>query len=73
MKAFGDVNLLLQDLRHTRINTLGATTRRCRRTMAVLATLAVVAGAVGMLDAEPSGASVVAVGGALVFVSPPPR
>jgi hypothetical protein len=72
MKAFGDVNLLLQDLRHTRINTLGAAARRCRRTMAVLATLAVVAGAVGMLDAEPSGASVIAVGGALVFVSPPP-
>ena len=46
--------------------------RRCRHTIAVLATLSVVAGAVGMLDAEPSGASVIAVGGAVVFVSPPP-
>jgi hypothetical protein len=71
-KAFGDVNLWLQKLRRTEINTLGARARRCRHTIAVLATLSVVAGAVSMLDAETSGASVIAVGGAVVFVSPPP-
>ena len=66
------MNHFLQDPRRTGINTLGAGAGRCRRTIAVLATLSVVAGAVGMLDAGPSGASVIAVGGAVAFISPPP-
>ena len=66
------MNHFLQDPRRTGINTLGAGGGRCRRTIAVLATLSVVAGAVGMLDAGPSGASVIAVGGAVAFISPPP-
>ncbi len=54
--------------RHSR----GGFVRMRARTFALLATLTLVAGAAGvLLDAQPSGASVVAVGGQVVLVNPP--
>jgi hypothetical protein len=67
-----DVKLVPRDVTHTGSTRRRGFGRMRAHTFALLATFALVAGAAGvLLGAQPSGASVVTVGGQVVLVSPP--
>jgi hypothetical protein len=68
-----DVNPVHHDLTPTRSRDACSFKRIRIHAFAVLATITLVSGAAGVLfDAAPSGASVIAVGGQVVLVPPPP-